>query len=285
MDKFGRNYRLRVESISGIILDIKPPFSMEFDVVRNILSSANDANIRIYNLSESTRKQIYKDTSTIGIYRSVELQAGYGDSLSTIFKGNIQRCYSTRQGVDFVSNIVGYDGGFAYVIGQVESSFPQETPFSEVLEEIIKTLPKIEPVVVAAGYSEQNLQRGNTYSGNSADLLGQLTKGQFFVDNERAYVLGDHECIKGSIQVITSESGLLSTPIREETILTFDMLFEPRLLIGQLVELKSSTLKNFNGNYKVISLKHRGLISESVCGDAVTSVGLWYGPSSLTVVN
>ncbi len=285
MDKFGRNYTLKIEALSGEIVIIEPPYSMEFDVVRNILSSTNDANFRVYNLGEYIRRQIYKERISIDVYRSLELLAGYGDSLSTIFKGNVQQCSSVRQGVDFITNIVGHDGGFAYVIGQVEASFPKETPFNEVLEEIIKTLPQINPGVIANGYAGQNLQRGNVYSGNSVDILAQLTENSFFVDNERAYILGDRECIQGSLEVITSESGLLNTPIREENILTFDMLFEPRLLIGQLVELRSSTLRDFNGAYKVVSLKHRGMISDSVCGTAVTSVGLWYGPSALTVVN
>jgi hypothetical protein len=62
------------------------------------------------------------------------------------------------------------------------------------------------------------------------------------------------------------------------------MIFEPRFLIGQALALESFTEKNFNGVYKVIGVKHKGVISDSVCGNAITSVTLWHGPA-LTVIN
>jgi hypothetical protein len=35
------------------------------------------------------------------------------------------------------------------------------------------------------------------------------------------------------------------------------------------------TEPQLNGQYKVVSIKHQGTISDAVCGDAITTVGLF----------
>jgi hypothetical protein len=51
--------------------------------------------------------------------------------------------------------------------------------------------------------------------------------------------LNNNECIEGSIQLITAESGLLESPRRSDTQLVFKILFEPRLRVGQILQLES----------------------------------------------
>lgn len=136
----------------------------------------------------------------------------------------------------------------------------------------------------AIGNIPGSIARGNSYSGNGPELLKELTGGSFFIDNGKANILGESEVLDTPIRVIDSSNGLISTPVRETTYINFDMIFEPQLLLGQRVQLNSRTQKNFNGLYKVVSIHHKGTISEAVGGPAVTSVGLFYGPKSLTVV-
>ena len=50
MDKFGRNYLLTVQLQDLSPLVIEPPFTLEFDITQNILTSANVCQFRIYNL-------------------------------------------------------------------------------------------------------------------------------------------------------------------------------------------------------------------------------------------
>jgi hypothetical protein len=67
----------------------------------------------------------------------------------------------------------------------------------------------------------------------------------------------------------------LGKPYQEAGILHFSMLFEPRLKIAQAINLVSMTEPQLNGQYKVVSIKHQGTISDAVCGDAITTVGLF----------
>jgi len=284
VDKFGRNYQLTIDAIDNEQITIELPFSLEFDVTRNILSSANTSSIKIYNLADDTRRKIYKDKFSFDVYRGIQLKAGYGENIPTIFKGNVKQCWSARQGVNYITTAEAFDGGFAYVNGQSQLNIPEGTPKNAILDEIIKSMPNVQKGVIGGEFN-QKTTRANTITGNSADALAQVSGGAFFTDLERVYCLADNEAIQGSIDVITSDSGLLGTPIREETTLTFDILFEPRLMIGQLVELQSQTERNFNGLYKVISIQHRGMISPTTAGTAVTSVGLWFGPERLKKVN
>lgn len=286
MDKRQRNYELIAGTETDLLtnqVEIRMPFTLEFDVTRNLLASASTSSFRIYNLSLENQNRLRWDRYRTNEYRPIEVRAGYGDVMPLIFKGNIQSASSVRQGVDVITTIEAFDTGFALANGQVSTSFPKGTPVNSVLDEILKTLPHAEKGAI--GNFPGNTQRANTFSGNSAEIIQQLSNGAMFTDLERVYILNDDEVIEGALQVVTAETGLLNTPLREETQIVFDMLFEPRLMIGQGLELISEREPRLNGIYKVVSIKHRGTISEAVCGSAITTVGLWLGPGQLKKVN
>lgn len=297
MVKKQRNYELTVQVGTSDYQTIKMPFTIEFDIERNILSSANNATIKIYNLNPNVRNLIYKDENDFLSQRTVELKAGYGEetttafagavtgsNLPTVFKGTIMKCNSVRQGVDFITTITAQDGGFAFISGTTEEQFTAGMNLNGVLNKVLTNLPGVKVGAVGPSYLTKTLPRGNTYNGNSADIANTVSGGGFFVDLERAYCLGDNECIIGPLQIIDTATGLLGTPVREKTFLTFDMLFEPRLLIGQMIILDSSTGQNFNGIYKVVGIHHKGTISKATSGTAITSVSLFYGTQFVTTV-
>lgn len=282
MLKLGRNYSLAIQTQDNQILLVDPPFTVEFDITRNILTSANVCQIRIYNLSANNRAQIRKDINDTVTFKSVQLSAGYGDNLPVVFNGNITQAWSVREGVNFITTIESFDGGFAFANGQTNTSFPATTAQKSVVETLATSLPFVS--LGAVGKIDGSLSRGNAYSGNTCDILRDITGGGFFIDNGKAYILNENECRDNEMLLINSQSGLLGTPLLERTILSFDMIFEPRLVVGQKIQLESSTGQNFNGFYKIISLKHRALISPTISGDAVTSVGMYYGTSALETV-
>ena len=55
------------------------------------------------------------------------------------------------------------------------------------------------------------------------------------------------------------------------------MIFEPRITVGQLVEIESSTASIFDGQFKVIGIHHAGIISGAVAGEARTTLNLFIG--------
>ncbi len=274
--KFGRRYDLRVGTESGNTLVIQPPFTIQFDIIRNTLTSANVCQFRIYNLSEKNRNQLRFNSSNYGELRPIEFRAGYGTNLPRVFTGNISQAWSVREGNNFITQIESYDGGFAFNNGTTNQEFPGDTTQRTVVENLIAELPNVELGVIGSGY-DQVLGRGSSYSGNTASLLAELSGGGFFIDDGKANILSDNEYIEApKTLIISPASGLLNTPVLEQTIVRFDMLFEPQLNAGYKVELDSVSGLNFNGEYKIVGVKHRGMISESVCGSVVTTGEFFY---------
>lgn len=283
MAKFQRNYILTVEDRAKSIVTIRMPFTIEFDVTRNPLSSVCSASIRIYNLKADTRNRLYKDQYNTHIYNKLELKAGYGDNIQTLFIGNVARCFSIREGVNYITTIEVYSGQYAVLNSLTSKSIASGTKNQTILEDLIRSLPQIYDKVIGRSYSG-NISRGNALMGNTIEIIKDLTGGRFFIDNEKAYVLDEDECVNGVVNLINSSSGLIGTPKREETFITFDMIFEPRIAMAQIIELQSETEKIFNGQFKVIGIRHSGTISESVGGRVITNLKLWYGSQILRIV-
>lgn len=278
MDKFDRNYVLLIEKKDGTTLKVMRPFTVEFDIHRNSQSSANVAQLRIYNLNPNNRSQIRLNQFDQLEQRKVTFAAGYGKNLSLAFDGNISQAWSVREGVNMITQIESFDGGFAYINAVTGQPFKSGTPKKTIVDSLAASLPGV--TKGAIGNYAGSTSRGSSYSGNTTDLLDQLTGGGFFIDNGKAHCLSDDECLAGDIPTINAQSGLLGTPVKESTYINFDMLFEPSLRVGQLIKLESSTVSasdRINGIHKVLSIKHRGIISEAVCGNAITSVGLLPG--------
>lgn len=274
MDKFGRNYILDVQTQSGSTLTISLPFTIEIDITRNTLTSANVCQIRVYNLSLKNRNQIRFNNSDYGQFREIVLRAGYGTRLAEIFRGNISQAWSVREGVNFITQIECYDGGFAFSNGVTNTQFPAGTPQKVILSSLAGSLPHVS--LGAVGDYPGTTGRGTSYSGSTTDILRELSGGGFFIDKGKANILGTNEYIANAgtfnqVNTISSASGLLGTPVLEQTIVRFDMLFEPTLNAGQKIILDSITEQNFNGDYKVTAVKHRGMISESVGGSIITT--------------
>ena len=284
MQKWNRNYILSIQTAGGW-LDITMPFTLSFMIIRNTLAQANTGRFTILNLSEDTRRKIYKDKYKTDVYKGIELRAGYGDrkeTLPLIFKGNIMQAYSQRNGVNFETQIEAYDAGFAYVNANTSRSFSAGTSDKQILETLIKDLPHIS--VGKIGTFTDKLPKGNTMQGTTVELIKNISKSNFFIDNEKAYCLQENECFAGNIRLITSDTGLLGSPLREESLLTFSIIFEPRLQIGQYIQLQSTTEKLFNGEYKVIGVEHQGTISDAQSGRCITKVSLYYGAQALKIL-
>jgi len=302
-NKFGRNYQLRVESTQkDTFFDITLPKTIEFSLTRHTLGSSNNCNIRVTNLGQKLRDNIRQDWSTFAALRRVQLNAGYGDNLPLIFSGFIQQAWSYREGVDFITNIDCNDGAVPAALSVIqgnEGTFPAGTPMKTVYETLISFLDATSLGLIGDSFiytkdingnitgNLQVLQKSKSYVGNVMQNLINISGQSFFIDNGLAYVLTNKEWnkVQGKAPIISVDSGLLSTPLLEIQTVTFDMIFEPSLKVGQLIQLQSELspqLSNASLNasqtgpsdnyYKITSLRHKATISPAVCGDAITNV-------------
>lgn len=276
MRKFGRIYNLEVETNDGTSLTFSLPVTVEFDVIRNFMSSLNTCQFRLYNLSPEHRRALQKNRMDQANLRFLTFAIGYESEggLSVGFSGNVQECNSYRQGVDYITDIECQDGAFGVFHGRVEATFPPGTTRRSMIQKLVKTLPGVQLGAIGNSYDD-TLSRGNSYSGKTWEILKGLSDGDAFIDKGRVFMLSQNEYLDiGSTTIIDSSSGLLGTPIRQQNNLVLHMILTPEITMCQKVTLKSQTESWMNGDYKVISIHHAGIISSAVAGEATTEIGL-----------
>ena len=282
--KFQRDFIINIEG-QDLSHEVKFPITLVFDILRNTLSSANTGRFTIYNLNQTTRRDIYKDRWDTTVYRQVKLQAGYigQSSLPTIFQGNIQRAYSQRRGSDWATDLECFDGGFGIINSQINTTLAKGWDVEQALISAFKSMKDGRIEIGAIGKFPVESTRGLTMAGTSWDSATRLVgPGVCFIDGEKANALQKDEFILNAagIPVINSSTGLLNAPRRMNATLEIDMLFEPLLIVGQILRVESIETVN-NGTYQVIGVRHKGTISGAVGGQAVTTATLWLGTSAL----
>lgn len=295
-NKFGRTYFLSIQPNvigPGIPnIEIAPPFTIEFDVTRDVLGSLNHAQIKIYNLSPNTRNLLLKDYNNFNNNRIIYLQAGYGTAtnLPTIFYGCVFQAYSRRVGTDFLTEITAQSGGYS-----PPDVFYSGPPFAAgstdrvVIEALVNNLAAATGLSVGfiGNYPNRSV-RMRSPSKPILEELKEISGGGVFIDQTSINVFNNvTESITTPVPLINSSTGLLETPSREQTRMTIPILFTPEIRPGQLINLQSSTVEGVNGfspyvnSYsgiaRVNSVHHMGMISDSVCGSLTTELGVILG--------
>ena len=307
MNKWIRKYRLTVEPTSRSELYTGPlklipgatdqiiisnPITIEFHVQRNPFSQTSSTVIRLFNLNEERREALYKDIFSGHLYRPVILQAGYDEPLPILFAGNMQSCSSSRVegSTNYITEIRASDMTYA-----VKNSFSSWTMGEELVDRnrvISQLVGDLNVYGLKKGILSDFTKlypRGRTVCGFTWEALQKETGGLAYIDNSNIHALKDDDAFIGSFPEISSETGLLATPRRWEKGVEVEMLFEPRLEVGQNVILRSRArvYQAFDKKElcKVVGLLHSGMISDAVAGKCKTTVQLYLGRKTINVLS
>lgn len=287
--KFGRRCSLAVEvnpdskGVPQANLVIPSNLTIEFEISRQFLASSQEATFRVYNLNEEHRPLVQKDPYALTEFRAIQFRAGYKDFMPLVFNGFVRHATSDRVGTNVVTTISAYDGGQAMANGVTSSTVASGETVAQTLAKLAKSLPRVSGQPIVGDFPTKNL-RAKVLFGNTWSVILQESGNLATIDNGQVKILKPNEAIEAEIPVINSDSGLLGMPRRTPTKLEVDMLFEPRLTIGQLLELDSRLNRIYNGTYKVTGFTHRGVISPAVSGECVSTVSLFFGPDELKLV-
>lgn len=283
MLKFQRSYRLEVEDDLGDIQIIEYPLTLDFTVERNTMASANTGDFTIFNLSENTRNLIKKCIISLDDLRTINFYAGYGSeipnkpNLPLVFSGLVNSNLSTRESgsVDWMTNINAKDPGIP-ISGDAGVSFGEGSfQKDNVTTLITQFMPGIEVGRIGGLFDAQpTLLRGNTYSGSAMSILRKITNDNIFIDNGKAYILAPNECLPSQgYDTIDASTGLLGSPSYDGVFVNVNVVFEPRIVMGQYITLDSKETW-LNGKFKVVAYSHSGRISGSSGGECVTQISL-----------
>lgn len=294
--KLGRNYELRVQGQFQSFLVFNYPLTVKFNIQRNNLVSVNTGTFELINLNINSRSSIRKDEWNIKYDKSVVFYAGYGDDISALslcFSGKVQHAFSVRQGVDFVTTITGFDDPVAVKQTYFENKYRAGESYLKLMEDIVAQFkingisrgaiskriyyPATKTAILMA---DKKFVKDKTIQGPAMNVIGEYFGPKAYIDNGTINFLNEDEYARASLRTISSETGLLGTPRQSNQVVYVDIMFEPGISCGQLINVLSTenapNLKNpnFNGLYRVMGITHKGTISGAMGGEAVTSLAL-----------
>jgi len=294
--KFGRNYRLvlldNLTANTGLELRNdkgSQSLTIDFDIQRGVGADLNSMTLRIYNLSRDNQAQLFQarlDLSNKNTFtaRPIILQAGYNDGLSVIFRGGIREAFTFRQGNDLITQVEALDGILSTTQTYANISYDSATTAQQIVDDLVT--PLTSQTDVEAGQTKLSTttaaligdnQRGYVIAGNAYNILQEYTSNKAFIDLGELSILSDNECIRPSVRVIDADTGLLGIPRLDGLRVTIETIFEPRINVGEFIEVQSSVAKQFNGQYKVAAVQHKGMLSDTVAGDAKSIFQLYGG--------
>lgn len=284
--KFQRNYKLiytipivnedgTIDKKNAEQITITYPLKCEFSIERTTFAQSNKATFNIYNLKLSTRNKVYQDMYNINRWCFVDFYAGYGDNMPLIFTGKVITAMPERQGTDIITTIQAMDNDI--IQSYSNHTFEAGTSKKEALNTLVSDFTNVK--LGSVGNMEGTLENRYVVSDKTFVAIDKLTGGHAFIDNDKLHVLNNNEVLGDvGIYKITSETGLLGTPRRQDAQLEIDCIFAPEVTVGQMIEIESTTAPaQYNGQYKAIGLTHRGNISGADCGTVTTTLNLFVG--------
>ena len=276
MNKFMRQYKLEITTETGEVVTITNPLTVDFNItVKNFATSAQ-ADFKVYNLSQSSRDIIFRDWSQTylpnPVIMPIKFYSGYVDSAPLVFTGEVKVAKSYRQSgqTNFITGITAFEYGDAEVNGHSSFTMPAGTTKRNAILRLINDLQGVSLGFVSD--FPETYQRAVTFMGNTADKLRELTGGLFFVHHGKAFVIKQGDFIAGDLVTLDSFTGLLGVPELDRDVVTAEVLFEPRLICGQKIALKTEDYQRLNDDYIVVGFNHSGTISDAVSGKIKTTV-------------
>lgn len=313
--------RIEFKPGSGELI-IRPFFTIKFTIDRGIYASMNKMTLDIYNLEKDTREKIYYDGILhAAVEKKIILYAGYSNKdfsnfnspvitknikksingLPLVFCGRFTRAYSYRQGSTFITHIEAFDLPQKNEV-DISTEFKEGTTQKEVMDYLANQLGlNSENVIIDPEFkfifkrkkTFNNMKAWKTVEDLVASVNREIIKNQgenaplfrLYYDYPDLIILKDDNFLENGYVKINSETGLLSTPIREGAKITFRTLFEPSFRAGGYVYLDSRTTQTgINGKLKVVGFKHKGTISPTVSESLTTDFTCFLGIENLVAV-
>jgi hypothetical protein len=251
-----RDCSLAVAGQSGQALELGA-LRVVFATHKGDSETPNSAEIRVYNLSESTASRMQRE------FTRVVLQAGYKGNISVIFDGNIRQFRKGREGVDSYMEIIAADGDRAYNFAMVNTTLASGSR----PEDRVKACQK-------------EFQAKGVQGANLPDLGGNpLPRGKVLYGPAKKYMRNEAEntgCswsfqdgsltmvktsgyLPGEAVVLTHETGLIGTPEQTNEGIKARCLLNPRLRVNGRIKLNNASIQAAKTDIKAAAKRPPGM--------------------------
>lgn len=264
---FRRKVRFTATGSTGLIVNPggwdMTDLKISFSVAKSLSSSANDAEIAIYNLTEGHRNALGRELEDI------RLEAGYippngDDNTGVIFTGQIREVRHERQGADIISRVFSGDGDRTLRRADVSKTFPAGTKIEDIFDHVAEELEK-----QGAVKGEMKLppdlpptKRPYSMAGSARremDRLGRMAKTYWSIQNGVIETVPGDDFI-GTVLSFDADTGLVDVPTITDNGVSATVLLNPEIRPGRRVQIKSDLveLNAEDGIYRVSSVSFNG---------------------------
>lgn len=251
------NYRTAKTQQAMVVTDLR----VRFKVSRNLRKEPNPGELVIYNLSEDSRKQLQ------GKGARVWLEAGYAETVSQIFVGDVRYIDHKRDGADWITKLELGDGERAYAHARVNESFKSGTSKADILKKLIEQCGW-DPGNASSFYADLGgvqAVNGAALVGNAAREIDKLLRSRgltYSVQDGTVQILPATGYVPSVAVQLDSSHGLIGSPEvgspdkkDGHRTLKVTSLLQPELMPGRKVYLQAATV---TGTYVVQKLEHTG---------------------------
>lgn len=246
-----------------------------FSIKKTLTKEPNTLDLKIYNLSKSTRSAMKKAGAKITV------TAGYQNEFGMIFAGDARTVDHTHDQAEWVTHIQCGDGELAYRFARCSGSFASGTSIKDVIRHAVKSLGvnsgNLEDALQSAKFRANLSQfiHGYTAHGKASGELDKLLRSAgltWSIQNGALQVLQGTAPAKGAAILLSPSTGLIGSPdhgtpekIGLPPVLKVKSLLRPAARCGGVIEIHS---EDVNGQFRVNQLEHTG---DSANGDWFTN--------------
>lgn len=264
--RFGRTMSVQIARIKPGTFNTSLPnaivvrkLRMSFEIEKTLEADPNPATITIWNLAENTRTEVQRKPLQICV------EAGYGESTSVLFIGDMQEAFTRREGADLLTKFLVADGERC-MNARVNRAFSGGTSGRAQIKEIAGQMGlRVPKNVDDAKEFVQAVASGGSVRGPARQALTNVTRrygATWSIQDGQLQILRGNEVRADQALVISEETGMLGTPELgspgkkgEAPTLTVKHLLYPECKPGGKISLQAEFLK---GLFRIEKVKHSG---------------------------
>ena len=259
--KFIRDVVLR--TVVGEISELK----IEFDVKKTLDSNSNEATIRVWNLSDSSRSNINEELADITVEAGYEREGSRG----IIFKGFTRDVVHERIGPDIVTTIEAGDGDKAARKSHASVTYPKGTDLRTMILDLQSKMTDVELGEIKLPDDLTIPARPISFMApprRAMDELGRSFGFYWSVQNGALEVIPTDGFLSEVIE-ITPSTGMVGVPSITDSGILVQCLLNPSIRPNRQVYVQSETTGRIgaDGLYRVSSVGYTGnnIDGEFIC--------------------
>lgn len=212
--------------------------AIDFEVSSNRSNNPNQAVCQIYGLNETNRQAISSEGVAISIY------AGYEGVHKLIFQGDITTVQVIKLNPGWAVKITAGDGIKPFTESVVTKTYASGTEKSDIVKDVIDSMKLAAKTAVdtITGKTDGDLSLDGLAKDALSTVVGDAGASWSIQDGE-VHIAKIDEPIDNEAIVISSDTGLLESPIVTEKGLNIRAVLNPDVRPGKLISLKSATVQ------------------------------------------